>query len=227
MRTYRTSTGQFSEWPFYKDDEVDRMCSDALSQNGLMPSEPGPVRIDRFVEKHFNIAVIYEAIGSGVLGFTSFGERGVASMHIDDPNDGNPVSERRVRSTLAHEAGHGLMHAHLFCAEFNRGNLFGGDADVSQEKVLCREPRTGYDGRWWELQANMAIGALLMPRDLLLRAMEPFVERQGMFQTPVLREARRGEAISAMSELFDVNLPVARIRIDGFFKVGAEKQLTL
>lgn len=227
MRTYRSSSGLFSERPFYSPLDVDRMCSDALTQNRLMPSEPGPVRIDRFVEKHFNLAVIYESIGNGVLGFTTFGDRGVESMHIDEPSDKNKVTERRVRSTLAHEAGHGLMHAHLFCPEFGRCSLFGSDPDVSQEKVLCREPRSGYDGRWWELQANMAIGALLMPSELMMIAMEPYLERRGFFQTPVLDDARRVEAISAMCDVFEVNNPVARIRVENFFKVGSENQLTL
>jgi hypothetical protein len=203
------------------------MCFDALRLNDLLPEKPENIRIDRLVEKHFNIGIVYEPIGGGVLGFTAFGETGVVSVHIDESGETGVVAERRIRSTLAHEAGHGLMHAHLFCTEFNHQGLFGNDSDVSKEKVLCREPRSGYGGQWWELQANMAIGALLMPRELLFEALEPFLELQGLLQLPVLRANNRNEAINAMCEVFEVNTPVAKYRIDRFFKESNENQLTL
>lgn len=233
MKTYRSSTGQFSERPFYTDEDVERMCGDALKLNGLMPTQPEKVRIDRFVEKHFKIGISYESlIDDGVLGYTKFGQKGVVSVHIDDPVDRTVSAERRVRSTLAHEAGHGLMHTHLFCTEFNHRGLFGSDPDVSQEKVLCRDgdatsQRSGYAGRWWELQANMAIGALLMPRELLIIAVEPYLEGTGFFQMVSLKEGRREEAVRATSDIFDVNPAVARIRIEKIFKKNNSRQLTL
>lgn len=233
MRTYRSSTGKFSERPFFTDEDVERICSDALRLSELMPAQPEKVRIDRFVEKHFKVGISYESlINEGILGYTTFGPSGVVSVHIDDPVDRTVSAERRVRSTLAHEAGHGLMHPHLFCAEFNHRSLFGNDPDVSQEKVLCRDgdsssQRSGYGGRWWELQANMAIGALLMPRELLTSAMEPYLEGTGFFQRISLNEDRREDAVRAAADIFDVNPAVARIRIEKLFKKNNSRQLTL
>jgi hypothetical protein len=227
MRNYRTSFGRDNSRPFYSDEAADQMCTDALRLNKLLPDRPERIRIDRLVEKHFKVGIVYEPIGDGVLGFTTFGEAGVISVHIDEPSEKTTAAERRVRSTLAHEAGHGLMHAHLFCTEFSHSRLFDSDSDVSHEKVLCREPRSGYDGRWWELQANMAIGALLMPRELLFDAIEPFLESRGAMGVSFLSESKRVAAIDAMCEVFDVNRPVAKFRIDHFFKSESEKQLTL
>ena len=41
--------------------------------------------------------------------------------------------------------------------------------------------------RWWEFQANKAMGALLLPKALVGKAREPFLEAQGMLGLPALR----------------------------------------
>lgn len=232
MRTYRSSTGPFSEGVYYTDDEIERICSDALRESGFMPDRPEKVRIERFIEKRFKVSVVYEPLPIGVLGFTAFGVNGVESVHVAEAPVQSAASERRIHSTLAHEAGHGLMHTHLFCFDFDHSGLFANDPDVSKEKVLCRDAlntrrNAGYDGRWWELQANKAIGALLMPHDLLLSFMDSYTDRRGMFQIPVLPESRREEAVRAASDTFDVNPAVARIRIEKYFNRESENQLTL
>jgi hypothetical protein len=235
MRTVRTAAGPFAERPFYTDDEIERMCSDALAETGLMPREPGVVRIERFIEKRFNNApVIYERLPAKVLGFTEFGPNGVQAIHIAETSDTSSKSEaRRINSTLAHEAGHGLMHTHLFALGLDHGGLFGNDPDVSSQRVLCRDEenqnvrsKRRYDGRWWEFQANRAIGALLMPKEIFLLFMKQFVEERGTFGLPRLSSERRNEAIAAAANMFDVNPAAARIRVDGFFS-DASRQLTL
>lgn len=92
------------------------MCSEALLQTGFMPRSPGPVRIERFIEKRFNnVPIIYEPLPPQVLGFSEFGPNGVQAIHIADTGgQRTQAQERRVSSTLAHESGHCLMHAHLF-----------------------------------------------------------------------------------------------------------------
>jgi hypothetical protein len=232
MRNFRTSKG--SPRPYYTDGQSDQMCSEALVQTGFMPEEPGPVRIERFIEKRFNnLPIIYEPLGSHVLGFSEFGPNGVEAIHIADEGGRRTRSEdRRVNSTLAHEAGHCLMHAHLFLAEFDHGRLFANDPDVTPRRVLCRDgnsparPQRRYDGRWWELQANRAIGGLLLPKETFLEFIVPFLEMQGTFGVGVLPETRRNEIVHAAADVFDVNPVVARIRIDSFFP-PAGSQLTL
>lgn len=233
MKTFRTSKGPFAERPYYTDQEIERMCSDALTETGFLPSEPGPVRIERFIEKRFNVRVIYDTLDAKVLGFTEFGPKGVEAIYIADPEERTTVAERRVNSTLAHEAGHGLMHAHLFALDLDHAGLFGADPDVSAKRVLCRDgvdapsvvARQKYDGRWWELQANRAIGALLLPKAVFLNFMEQYLEKRGTFGSPVLT-TRRSEAIRVAAEIFDVNPAAVKVRVDACFpEPGA--QLTL
>ena len=118
MKTFRTNAGPFMEKPFFKPEDFERICQDELEQHGLFPSEPAPVRIDRFVEKRFNIRPSYEDLPMGLLGFTLFGPKGVEEIVVSKALDeeSTQVAERRRRTTLAHESGHGLLHAHLFAA---------------------------------------------------------------------------------------------------------------
>jgi Zn-dependent peptidase ImmA (M78 family) len=72
-----------------------------------------------------------------------------------------PAAERLLRSTLAHEAAHVLLHRVLFLRESR--SLFSGLATRTE---LCRTigvARPGYSGEWWEWQANRGMAALLMP----------------------------------------------------------------
>ncbi len=110
MKTFRTRSGPFSERPHFKLGEIERMCVEELRAVQLMPSEPSPVRIDRFIERRFNVSPRYEDLPDGVLGFTKFGPRGVTDVVIAAQldTDASPVARRRLRSTMAHEAGHGL-----------------------------------------------------------------------------------------------------------------------
>jgi hypothetical protein len=111
--------------------------------------------------------------------------------------------------------------------EFDSRGLFDNDPDVSKTHVLCREPRQRkYDGRWWEFQANRAIGALLMPKEIFLKFMQQFLENRGTFSMPRLPHNRREEAIQAAAGLFEVNPAAAKVRVDLLFP-DTGGQLTL
>lgn len=231
MRTYSTNSGPFFERPFYKPYEIERLCEDELRKTGYFPEAPGPVRIERFITKRFNITPIFESLPEGVLGYTTFGKSGVVSMHISSAmaDAGTRAAECRTNSTLAHEAGHGLLHTHLFAFAEQGLSLFGGDPDVSATKILCRDTSSGsggrsYKGQWWEVQANMVIGPLLMPRPLVVRALQPYLSQQGM--TPDIDPLVREDAARNLADTFDVNPIVAKIRLDELYPVqGAQLKL--
>ena len=201
----------------------------------LFPSSPEPVRIDRFIEKRFRVTPRFEELGKGVLGFTKFGPAGVQEMVISRTlgEDESTVSRRRLNTTYAHEAGHGLLHSHLFILGVPAPSLFEGDPGVEGGKILCRDeaiseetPRM-YDGRWWEYQANRAIGPLLLPCRLVEQCLGPLLGRRGSLGTAVLQPGRRSEAEHILSDVFDVNPVVARIRLERMFLEGDESQLAL
>lgn len=234
MRTFPTLSSSLLGRPYYKSAELERICGDALRSASLYPNTPEAIRIDRFIEKYFKLDIGYEKLPPGVLGFTRFGRTGVTDIVVTSAFDDmeGVVAERRLRTTLAHEAGHGLLHAHLFALGERPPGLFKGEGGTRPE-IMCRDidglgaRRPGYDGRWWEYQANRAIGALLMPSRLVRVGVAAFCTEVGHLGTVVLVEGRREAAIRELADIFDVNPVVARIRLEEVFPATPSNQLTL
>jgi hypothetical protein len=239
MRTYRVSSGPFSERPYYSDDEIEHLSADELRAIGLLPVSPQPIRIERFIEKRFGISPQYDDLPDGMLGCTKFGPKGVQAIVVARTlcEEGTKASERRVKTTLAHEGGHGLLHAHLFVQGPPARSLFGSDDSQSDPmRILCREDtvldmhpvgQSSYTGHWWEFQANRAIGALLLPRGLVGQCLKDVLVARGTFGGMVLPQHYREHAIGLLSEVFDVNPAVARIRVGLLYPGGQDAQLTL
>jgi len=85
------------------------------------------------------------------------------------------------------------------------------NSDISP--VASAAPK--YDGKWWEWQANRAIGGLLLPRPLVRRLVSLFTEQTRF--GPALKESLRTTAEQEVAKTFDVNPAVARIRRQEMF----------
>jgi hypothetical protein len=230
VRTFRAS-GPFAERPFFEPGEIERIAIEELRAAGLFPSSPGAVRIDRFVEKRFGVVPTYEDLPPSVLGYTRFGAAGVESIVLARGLDesGSVVAERRIRTTLAHEAGHGLLHAHLFALDAFNQDLFQGP-DVQPGRVLCRDESAvsrPNASQWHEVQANMMMAALLLPRPLVIESVKPLLENKGLLGGATLPPEHREAAARILSDVFDVNPVVGRYRLEGLFPVAQQGQLAL
>jgi hypothetical protein len=132
---------------------------------------------------------------------------------------------------MAHEAGHGLLHAYLFALETPATTLFG-TSELSGTQILCREvladglgPRP--KSSWSEFQANRAISALLLPRKLVAMALQPYLSSTGTLGGTTLDPARRRAAEVALSDTFDVNPIVVRILLDELYSPAKGGQMSL
>jgi len=233
MKFFKTHGGPFVERPYYTDDEIEAICLDELGRQDLLPSSPSPVRIERFVEKKFKVTVEPAELQDGVLGLTKFAASGVQSMFVSAAieRDQSAAARRRVRSTIAHEAGHGLLHAYLFALPAGKP-LFGDLSEPGSPKVLCRDEvvdlgRRSYGGEWWEYQANAAMGHLLMPRPLLQQACLPFLVPFGTLGGKRIDPDRYHSGVRSLADIFDVNPVVARIRLEALYSAKEDKQLAL
>lgn len=228
MKTLRSRSGPFAERPYLQESEIDHTCARELMEFDLLPTDPQAVRIDRYVEKRFKVTIEYDDLGPGVLGYTQFAKSGVKAVVVSRALDeeGTVVSDRRVRSTLAHEAGHGIFHAHLFSAT-GASSLFP-EGLGEKPRVLCRDEEQGgaggYKGNWWEWQANRAIGSLLLPKHLVVTAVQQFLEPAGLLGLAVLPTTRRELATRHLAGVFDVNPVVARRRLDEMYSASTENQ---
>src|SRR5262249_6048960 len=113
----RPRTEAFSSKPHYLPaSRIEKICNDALRSVELLPETPSAVRIERLIEKKFGFSPEYAALPVGVLGYTVFGTTGPTRIVVDRglAESDSIVADRRISTTLAHEAGHCLFHAHLF-----------------------------------------------------------------------------------------------------------------
>ena len=220
------SAGPFRERPYFTDDEIEQTAARELFDAGLMPTSPGAIRVERFVEKRFNVGgVRFEVLPDGVLGLTRFSKAGVDAIIVSRvlSDERTAVAERRINSTIAHEAGHALLHAHLFFLDAFPRSLFEGGRDVSPTKVLCRDiahrsaAASEYRARWWEYQANKMMGALLLPRALTMACVQRLTVERGRFGRGALpRQSRRGAAL-LVADTFDVNPRLAELRLEALY----------
>ncbi len=107
--------------------------------------------------------------------------------------------------------------------------MFGDHSDPHKPKVLCRDENDSslgksYKGQWWEFQANKAIGALLMPKNLVEAAVEEFMVKSGMMGFKQFDHSKDIQAVQLLTETFEVNAPVARIRLRELFSIEAMRQ---
>lgn len=231
MKCFRARSGPYPIRLVFETDEIDDMCLEELRKENLLPSKPEGVRIDRFVEKRFTRDVGFEDLPRGCLGYTAFGTDGsILAVRVSSriAEDETVSSERRVRSTWAHEAGHCLLHPSLYIEDStqNLGGLQNTPTATTDRRFMCREGDIHpvlangirkYDGRWWEWQANRAIGGFLLPKPLVLQAVEPFLKRSLVTGSPQLPAAARTEAESTLATTFDVNPVAIRIRLQEMF----------
>ena len=239
MKTFRTTRGPFTERPHFEEKDVETICLDELSKVDLLPPTPAPVRIDRFIEKRFRVTVEPFDLKDGILGFTEFGANGVCGVYVSRSldDDKSKSAQRRVRSTIAHEAGHCLLHAYLFALQGSSAqgsqHLFGDFTDPGAPKILCRGDavesvaKPNYTGEWWEFQANMAMGHLLMPRALVVQAVKPYITSVGSLGATTVAAGQFDEAVRHLAEVFDVNPALARIRLEKIYTPKHDRQLVL
>ena len=71
------------------------------------------------------------------------------------------------------------------------------------------------------------MGALLLPKSLVEKALLPLLTTGGILEVKFLEASHRQEAIRLLADTFDVNPIVAKIRLGRLFPKAEEYQLTI
>jgi hypothetical protein len=178
VRELRDPNGRMPYRLWYDEAEIDTIMEDELRRSRTARISGGDaVDIDAFIETHLRITPEYVTLPRGVQGATDFSPDGTVRMRIsaalsERAASGEAGAEHLMRTTLAHEAAHVLLHRSLFLSQSEA--LFGGQ---SSRQELCRDirlVRSGYSGEWWEWQANRGMGALLLPRSEVIGIAGPW-----------------------------------------------------
>jgi len=224
MRQYRGANGEERLW--FEPSEIERMMTSELQRAGLMPTEAMPVvDLEAFIERHLKATLDqYAELAPDVLGVTEFFEGKPPKVSINrdltgsalDEDESPPGRLGRWRATLAHEAGHVLLHRCLF--EFAVGNmsLFEsaqvGAGKRQLHRCLKRDASYAGGGDWREVQANQAMAALLMPKPLFATIVR--MEAQKMFAGgDAIPTGGEDRVAARLAPMVGVSRQAARIRL--------------
>lgn len=208
--------------------EIEAHTEAELIKAGLMPTIDAPVvDVEAFVEKHLGAQFDqYALLPSDVLGQTDFRigapplvmvNADLTGAALDD--DESPLGLKgRWRATVAHEACHVLFHRCLFNLNPQQGSLFG-DEEESQEppqrlqRCLKRDVVHGRMGSdWREVQANMGMAALLMPRSVFVAACQKELSRLGN-ERILINSPEAAAMARRLAKAFQVSRQAAMIRL--------------
>jgi hypothetical protein len=218
--------------PPHSERSLESIAADALRRHpNILPDGPGPIRIDQFVEETFGFNETYERLERGVLGEIHFGveDRPLAirlARRLGDLRYPTRELEQERRITLAHECAHGIAHSGLFSDSLRRERapLLPGFADRrtyiawrGRDRAVgnSRPSRTTAAELWLEWEANYPMAALLLPRQLVMRLISPWVAgAPDGVSFRYLPPDRRRVAVASMADTFDVTLDLAAGRLD-------------
>lgn len=167
-----------------------------LQRAGLMPGLDDPVvDLETFVESHLKVHFDpYATLDPTVLGETEFRVGAPPKVSINknltgaalDDDDSEPGLLGRWRATVAHEATHVIVHRCLYNLNDDQPSLFEDPEPAEPvvkhlQRCLKRDVlfRNGA-AEWKEVQANMGMAALLMPKSLFVAAFRQEKERAGL-----------------------------------------------
>jgi hypothetical protein len=202
-----------------------------LQKAARLPASDAPaVDIEAFVQYHLKVRVDQHApLDKRVLGKTEFelGKPPRISINRDLTEEATDEERSpgwmlgRWRATWAHEGSHVILHRCLFEGDPGQGELFSFE-EVAEERLqqlprcLKRDVAFGStSGEWREVQANMGMAALLMPRMVFLAVCERERElgriRSGKLQKGSTEAARLAARVAP---LFAVSHQAATIRLE-------------
>jgi hypothetical protein len=234
MQWYPGPEGDQRIW--YEADDIEQIAEDELRRAGLMPTPVNPVPdLERFIEGHLKVDLDqYAQLPDDVLGLTQFEPArrpkiSISSALTAAAEEGPPKPGRlgRWRATLAHEAGHVLLHRYLFDPEFaplSNGRPADNPVDrTGLMRCLHRDIDTTPTGisdwnkqrrtkDWREVQANRAMAALLMPRGTFKRlAFQQMAQLQ--IVDPQADTPDADNLAAALAETCSVSRQAAAIRL--------------
>lgn len=214
---------------YFKPAEIEDIMEHELIQAQRMPTLADPsVNIEAFLEQHLKVRCDqYAPLPPDTLGLTQFQtghqpwvqiNQDLTSTALDDDDRPDWIIGR-WRATLAHEASHVILHACLFTSDPNQGTLFALDEDGPQEHSLhrCLKRNVLFRGQvsdWREVQANMGMAALLMPRKVFAAACFEVIDDAGWTGDVKTSSIEHRMLTQRLAERFQVSRQAADIRLE-------------
>jgi hypothetical protein len=229
VREYKGPSGDRRLW--YDPGEIDTIMVDELVRARLLPDaqqDDLSVDIEAFVETYLHLPFDLNAkLDAAILGVTDFvpGKKPKISVNRDltgsalDDEDSTPGLLGRWRATVAHEACHVLLHRMLYELDDLQRGLFRSPQEPSlpQHLLRCLKRDVAFTSRvsdWREVQANIGMGALLMPKPIFLVAAAQGRVLLGAANRAIETDSpTHEEIVTLLARRFTVSKQAARIRL--------------
>ena len=245
MKDYRSPNGERRLW--FEDHEIEEIMTDELERSGMMPNSTAlAVDIEAFLELHLSVKLdLYSELGANLLGVSGFAaglrpivkiSRTLTTQAHERLAPGGIIG--RWRATLAHEAGHVILHRRLVDVPRAQGLLFPPCGDSQAEPVVtqCFERHIWFargTGDWKEVQANQGMASLLMPSGPFVTVTREIVGAQAtddlLVHIPAADTRAYSDLVRELSLRCQVSREAARIRLNtlGLARASSEPMLAL
>lgn len=230
MRAYSDERGRPHLW--FDPHEIEKLMETELTKAGLLDDTSVGIDIEDFIERHLQVPLDQYAtdLDPGVLGLTEFFSDGSCKIRIsralsdevDRDESCPPGIKGRWRATMAHEAAHVVMHKSLFVAAGGKQtSLFENAGPPRSQKLLrcssddlARGSRPGASQpEPEEVQANMGMAALLMPRSAFRAAAEAEIQRVSGSKALAHADPREWMVVRALATRFQASKQATSIRL--------------
>lgn len=221
MHWVHDRTGRFRWRPYYQPGDIDAFCEDRVerflrTRYGVVEYPISTDDLTRLIEQEVSDLDLYADLSGlagaevNVEGVTIFHRRQRPTVRIAETLALDARREPRLRTTLAHELGHVLLHD--FANDDGDDSAPAMDESDAQWPAICL-PTIAVPGQvdWMEWQAGYASGALLMPRQALHRAVRPVFRHTGAGSDR--REGNVGLLVDTVQGHFLVSDAAAFVRL--------------
>lgn len=228
VRHIADPTGRVSERSVFKPEEIDKTAQSLIT--GFLRQQYGksvfPVKTDDLtvlIEQHVESLDQYadlSAFGPTVEGVTEFRPKKKPIVSIAQALSEDERRANRLRTTLAHEFGHVILHGYLFVLTGLAAQQALNNTPTQGNKVICKRETIDRPKMvdWMEWQANYFSSALLMPVRYLKQTVEQFQQSTGL-QWILADSLQATQLVQAVQQQFAVSSDAARVRLSslGYF----------
>ena len=203
---------------YYSHDYLEELCERTVIEFCIESygQELAPLPTDvltQLLERDTSVLNLYAALDDGVNGMTTmFGSDRRPRVNIAAELSRQWFRENRLRTTLAHEYAHVLLHAPLWRAQCMAGGQ-GGEALIAQ---ACRRETVednAQRGDRLEWQAGYICGALLMPKRRVELLVGRFLSTRSASPVLLAGSADAEELVERVTIGFRVSRLAARVRL--------------
>lgn len=241
MKYQIDETGRLPEKPKYSQKELNNMAeevlfasSDILGQNIQYPisTDKLTVIIEKYVDDLDLYADLEKDYGDkNIEGVTIFLPFKKPVVRISEKLQKFKFKENRLRTTLAHELGHVIIHNPLWQREFSKLQLPFDTTEkriqICKRKTLFSKDEPNYEHYdWIEWQANYFGSALLMPKKALYKFYKKFTTERGIRSQISEESSDASDLISMLSQAFQLSNEAVRVRLKQMKILVSQEDIT-